>query len=105
MEKSFDTHKKSINFVSSFGHNHKTNHKKLKTMETKSKLNVNDWTWEEFVNPDYLAITLKSGRELRIFKKRIQGGKIAYQYCLQLFYEHPEKANQLVNQIIDRLDN
>jgi CRISPR/Cas system CSM-associated protein Csm4 (group 5 of RAMP superfamily) len=41
--------------------------------------------WNEYVNPDYILVTLKNGRKLKIEKKHIKGGQRVYQAILQAF--------------------
>jgi len=40
--------------------------------------------WDEFVNPDYVLLKLSNGKDLKIARQQIKGGKAAYQSILTL---------------------
>ena len=40
--------------------------------------------WDEFVNPDYVLLKLSNGKDLKISRQQIKGGKAAYQSILTL---------------------
>jgi hypothetical protein len=40
--------------------------------------------WDEFVNPDHVVLTLSNGKQLKIAKQNIKGGKASYQAILTL---------------------
>jgi hypothetical protein len=40
--------------------------------------------WDEYVNPDYVILKLSNGKDLKISRQHIKGGKAAYQSILTL---------------------
>jgi hypothetical protein len=71
-------------------------------------LSVTDF--DEYVNPDYVEVTLSDGRKLELKKKNIKGGQKMYQTILQALdsYKSNPKAktfmDSLVNAMINNLD-
>ena len=65
--------------------------------------------WDEFVNPDYVLLKLSNGKELKIAKQHIKGGKASYQAILTLLdsMDRNPKAMEamlkLVNAMADKL--
>jgi hypothetical protein len=60
--------------------------------------------WEENVNPDYILVTLKNGRKLKIEKKRIKGGQRVYQAILQAFNDEKHAVtDKIVNAMTNQL--
>jgi phosphoribosylformylglycinamidine (FGAM) synthase-like amidotransferase family enzyme len=65
--------------------------------------------WDEFVNPDHVILTLSNGKQLKIAKQNIKGGKASYQAILTLLdnmSRNPkamEAMLKLVNAMYDRL--
>ena len=65
--------------------------------------------WDEFVNPDHVVLTLSNGKQLKIAKQNIKGGKASYQAILTLLDNmgrNPkamEAMLKLVNAMADRL--
>jgi len=65
--------------------------------------------WDEFVNPDHVILTLSNGKQLKIAKQNIKGGKASYQAILTLLdnMDRNPKAMEamlkLVNAMYDRL--
>ena len=65
--------------------------------------------WDEFVNPDHVVLTLSNGKELKIAKQNIKGGKATYQAILTLLDnmgrdpKAMEAMLKLVNAMADRL--
>jgi hypothetical protein len=65
--------------------------------------------WDEFVNPDHVMLTLSNGKQLKIAKQNIKGGKASYQAILTLLdnmARNPkamEAMLKLVNAMADRL--
>lgn len=60
--------------------------------------------WREYVNPDYILVTLKNGKKLKIEKKRIQGGQKVYQAILQAFNDEKHAVtDKLVNAMTKQL--
>ena len=59
------------------------------------KEDVSITDWDEFVNPDYILLTLSNGKKLKISKQHIKGGKAAYQSILTLLgnMDHGMPAN------------
>lgn len=72
-----------------------------------ANLTVKDF--DEFVNPDYVAVTLSNGKTIKISKKRISGGAKAYQavlYALDNYKTNPIAKtwmDNVVNKIADLL--
>lgn len=71
--------------------------KNLKTYEEFLNENVfsTDPIWssyEEWVNPDYILVTLKTGKKIKIQRKFIKGGKQTYQLFLVAFDETTGKT-------------
>jgi hypothetical protein len=61
--------------------------------------------WDEYVNPDYILVTLKGGKKLKIAKKSIKGGSRIYQAILAAFNDNNYKiTNKIVNSMIDSLN-
>jgi hypothetical protein len=61
--------------------------------------------WDEYVNPDYILVTLKGGKKLKIAKKSIKGGSRIYQAILGAFNDNNYKiTNKIVNSMIDSLN-
>ena len=71
-------------------------------------LSVTDF--DEYVNPDYVEVTLSDGRKLQIKRKTMKGGQKMYQTILQALdsYKSNPKAktfmDSLVNAMINNLD-
>jgi hypothetical protein len=62
--------------------------------------------WEEYVNPDYIKVTLNNGKKIEIAKKRITGGKRVYELFLLAFQNDKyEITNKVVQGIVDRLES
>jgi hypothetical protein len=65
--------------------------------------------WDEFVNPDHVVLTLSNGKQLKIAKQNIKGGKNSYQAILTLLDnmgrdpKAMEAMLKLVNAMADRL--
>ncbi len=65
--------------------------------------------WDEFVNPDHVMLTLSNGKQLKIAKQNIKGGKASYQAILTLLDNmgrNPkamEAMLKLVNAMADKL--
>ena len=65
--------------------------------------------WNEFVNPDHVVLTLSNGKQLKIAKQNIKGGKNSYQAILTLLDnmgrdpKAMEAMLKLVNAMADRL--
>ena len=60
--------------------------------------------WDEFTNPDYILVTLKNGKKLKIQQKSIKGGKNVYLAILKAFNdENYPITNKLVTGMVDRL--
>jgi hypothetical protein len=65
--------------------------------------------WDEFVNPDHVMLTLSNGKQLKIAKQNIKGGKASYQAILTLLdnmARNPkamEAMLKLVNAMADKL--
>jgi len=65
--------------------------------------------WDEFVNPDHVMLTLSNGKQLKIAKQNIKGGKNSYQAILTLLDnmgrdpKAMEAMLKLVNAMADRL--
>jgi hypothetical protein len=65
--------------------------------------------WDEFVNPDHVVLTLSNGKQLKIAKQNIKGGKASYQAILTLLDNmgrNPkamEAMLKLVNAMADKL--
>ena len=65
--------------------------------------------WDEFVSPDHVILTLSNGKQLKIAKQNIKGGKASYQAILTLLdnMDRNPKAMEamlkLVNAMYDRL--
>ena len=65
--------------------------------------------WDEFVNPDHVMLTLSNGKQLKIAKQNIKGGKNSYQAILTLLDnmgrdpKAMEAMLKLVNAMTDRL--
>jgi hypothetical protein len=61
--------------------------------------------WVEYVNPDYILITLKGGKKLKISKKSLKGSANVYQAILAAFNDNNYKiTNKIVNSMIDSLN-
>ena len=48
------------------------------------KENISITDWDEYVNPNYVLLTLSNGKKLKITKQHIKGGKASYQSILTL---------------------
>ncbi len=48
------------------------------------KEDISITNWNEYVNPDYIKLTLSNGKKLKIAKQQIKGGKAVYQSILTL---------------------
>jgi len=65
--------------------------------------------WDEFVNPDHVLLTLSNGKQLKIAKQNIKGGKASYQAILTLLDnmgrdpKAMEAMLKLVNTMADKL--
>jgi hypothetical protein len=60
--------------------------------------------WDEYVNPDYILVTLKNGRKLKIEKKHIKGGQRVYQAILQAFNDDKHQiTDKLVTAMVKQL--
>ena len=60
--------------------------------------------WEENVNPDYILVTLKNGKKLKIEKKRIKGGQQMYLAILKAFGDENHKiTDKIVNAMVNHL--
>ena len=60
--------------------------------------------WEENVNPDYILVTLKNGRKLKIEKKRIKGGQQMYRAILNAFNDEKHAVtDKIVNAMAKQL--
>jgi hypothetical protein len=65
--------------------------------------------WDEFVNPDHVMLTLSNGKQLKIAKQNIKGGKASYQAILTLLDNMGRNTKamdamlKLVNAMADRL--
>jgi len=60
--------------------------------------------WDEFVKPDYILVTLKNGRKLKIDKFNYKGSNSVYQAILKAFNDNNHKiTNRVVSGMIDRL--
>jgi len=79
--------------------------------ETQNILNENLTIkdWDEYVNPDYVLLTLSNDRKLKITKQNIKGGKHSYQIILTLLdnMSRDPKAMEamlkLVNMMVNKL--
>ena len=61
--------------------------------------------WDEYVNPDYILVTLINGRKLQIGKKHIKGGKQMYQAILQAFGDNVfEITDRIVGAMVTKLN-
>ena len=71
--------------------------------------NLTITNWDEFVNPDYVLLTLSNGKKLKIAKQHIKGGKASYLAILTLLdnMDRNPKAMEailkLVNMMVDKL--
>jgi len=52
--------------------------------------------WEENTNPDYILVTLKNGKKLKIEKKRIKGGQMMYLAILKAFNDENHKITDKI---------
>ena len=60
--------------------------------------------WEENVNPDYILVTLKNGKKLKIEKKRIKGGQQMYLTILKAFNDEKHAiTDKIVNAMVKQL--
>ena len=61
--------------------------------------------WDEFVNPDYVLLTLSNGKQLKITKQHIKGGKASYQSILTLLdnMESNPKAKEIMLKLVDAM--
>jgi hypothetical protein len=60
--------------------------------------------WEENVNPDYILVTLKNGRKLKIEKKSIKGGQQMYRAILNAFNDEKHAVtDKIVNAMVNQL--
>jgi len=60
--------------------------------------------WEENVNPDYILVTLKNGKKLKIEKKRIKGGQQMYRAILNAFNDEKHAVtDKIVNAMAKQL--
>ena len=60
--------------------------------------------WDEFVNPHYILVTLKNGKNLKIEKKNVKGGTNVYHAILKAFNDNNHKiTNRVVSGMLDRL--
>jgi hypothetical protein len=60
--------------------------------------------WDEFVKPDYILVTLKNGKKLKIDKFNYKGSNSVYQAILKAFNDNNHKiTNRVVSGMIDRL--
>ena len=60
--------------------------------------------WDEFVKPDYILVTLKNGKKLKIDKFNYKGSSSVYQAILKAFNNNNHKiTNKVVSGMLDRL--
>ena len=61
--------------------------------------------WDEYVNPDYVLLTLSYGKQLKITKQQIKGGKASYQSILTLLdnMESNPKAKEAMLKLVDAM--
>jgi hypothetical protein len=60
--------------------------------------------WEENVNPDYILVTLKNGKKLKIEKKRIKGGQQMYLAILKAFNDDKHAiTDKIVTAMVNNL--
>ena len=61
--------------------------------------------WDEYVNPDYVLLTLSNGKQLKITKQQIKGGKASYQSILTLLdnMESNPKAKEAMLKLVDAM--
>ena len=61
--------------------------------------------WDEYVNPDYVLLTLSNGKQLKITKQHIKGGKASYQSILTLLdnMESNPKAKEAMLKLVDAM--
>ena len=63
--------------------------------------------YDEYVNPDYVQITLSDGRKLEIKKKIVKGGQKMYQTILQALddYKSNSKAKTFMDNLVNSMVN
>ena len=60
--------------------------------------------WDEFVRPDYILVTLKNGKKLKIDKKRVKGGSNVYNAILKAFNDDNHRiTNKVVSAMLGDL--
>lgn len=60
--------------------------------------------WEEYVNPNFIVVTLKDNKKLKIKEKSIKGGARTYQALLQAFNENRyDLLNPIISKMIQNL--
>ena len=61
--------------------------------------------WDEFVNPDHVVLTLSNGKQLKIAKQNIKGGKASYQAILTLLDNmgRDPKAMEAMLKVVDAM--
>ena len=60
--------------------------------------------WDEFVKPNYILVTLKNGKKLKIDKYNYKGSDSVYQAILKAFNNNNHKiTNKVVSGMLDRL--
>lgn len=61
--------------------------------------------WDEYVNPDYVLLTLSNSKQLKIGKQHIKGGKASYQSILTLLdnMESNPKAKEIMLKLVDAM--
>ena len=60
--------------------------------------------WDEFVKPNYILVTLKNGKKLKIDKHNYKGSDSVYQAILKAFNDNNHKiTNKVVSGMLDRL--
>jgi hypothetical protein len=63
--------------------------------------------FDEYVNPDYVEVTLSDGRKLEIKKKNVKGGQKMYQTILQALdsYKSNAKAKTFMDSVVNAMAN
>ena len=61
--------------------------------------------WDEYRNPDHVLLTLSNGKQLKITKQHIKGGKAAYQSVLTLLdnMESNPKAKEAMLKLVNAM--
>lgn len=61
--------------------------------------------WDEFRNPDHLLLTLSNGKQLKIAKQQIKGGRAAYESIITLLdnMESNPKAKEAMLKLVNAM--